>query len=97
MALDGCRIMRCDNLYSEDETLIRFINYFRRHHWLEQNVHLRGLSENSLFCKFYDFRRRIVGAILTIAIECCFPMPLEDRNDHDQIEHILTLILAKDV
>ena len=34
MALDAaCRIKRCDNLYSGEETLIRFINYFRRHHW----------------------------------------------------------------
>ena len=80
-------------------TLIRFINYFRRHHWLEHNVHLhlRGLSENSFFLYFYYFRRRIVDAILTIAIECCFPMPWEDRNEHDQIEHMLTLILAKDI
>ena len=84
--------MRCDNLYSGEETLIRFINYFRRHHWLEQNVHLRGLSENSLFCIFM-----ISDAILTIAIEYCFPMPSADRNDHDQIEHMLTLTLAKDV
>ena len=26
-----------------------------RHHWLEQNVHLRGLSENSLFGIFMIF------------------------------------------
>ena len=41
-------------LYSGDETLIRFINYLRRH-WLEQKVHLRGLSGNSLFCIFMIF------------------------------------------
>ena len=38
---------------------------------------------------FYDFRRRIVDAF-----EHCFPMHSEDRNDRDQIEHMLALILA---
>ena len=30
MVIDACRIKRCDNLYSGEETLMRFINYFRR-------------------------------------------------------------------
>ena len=93
MALEACRIKRCDNLYSGNETLIRFINYIRRHHWLEQNVHLRGLSENALFCIFIIFDDVLLMS-QTNAIEYCFPMHSEDRNDHDQIEH---MILAIDV
>ena len=95
MAIDACRIKRCDNLYSGDETLIRFINYLRRH-WLEQKVHLRGLSGNLLFCIFMIFDDVLLMPE-TIAIEYCCPMPSEDRNDHDQIEHMLTPILAIDV
>ena len=57
MAIDACRIKRCDNLYSGYETLIRFINYLRRH-WLEQKVHWK-----LIVLYFYDFRRRIVDAI----------------------------------
>ena len=72
MALEACRIKRCDNLYSGDETLIRFINYFRRHHWLEQNVRLRGLSENALFCIFIIFDDVLLMS-KTNAIEYCFP------------------------
>ena len=48
MVLDACRIKRFGNIYSEEETLMM-------HHWLEQNVHLRGLSEKSLFCIFMIF------------------------------------------
>ena len=93
MALDACRIKRCDYLYSGDENSIRSAASLAICKVLEQNAHLCGLSENSLFC-FYGFRRRFVDAI---NIEYCFPMPSEDRNDHDQIEHMLKLILAIDV
>ena len=63
---------------------------------LEQNVHLRGLSENSLFCIFMIFDDVLLMPG-TIAIEYCFAMHSEDRNDRDQIEHMLALILSIDV
>ena len=55
-----CRIKRCDNLYSEEEILIRFIIYFPAASLaickvLKQNTHTCGLSENSLFCIFMIF------------------------------------------
>ena len=101
MALDACRIKRCDNLYSGNETLIRFINYFRRHHWPYARFSSRmctctGYPKTHCFVFFMIF----VDVLLmpwTIAIEYCFPLHSEDRNDRDQIEHMLALILAMDV
>ena len=101
VALDACRIKRCDHLYSGDETLIRFINYFRRHYWpfarFSSRMRTCGVCPKyHCLVFFYDFRRRIVVAINNF-YRILFPMPSEDRDDHDQIEHMLTLILAIDV
>ena len=55
MVLDARRIKRCDNLYLGEETLMRSAVSLAICKVLEQNVHLRGLSENSLFCIFMIF------------------------------------------
>ena len=44
-----------DNLYSGEQTLMRSAASLAICKVLEQNVHLRGLSENSLFCIFMIF------------------------------------------
>ena len=41
---------------------------------------------------FYDFRRRIVDALNIVSL-----CTQKNRNDRDQIEHMLALILAIDV
>ena len=53
---------------------------------LKKKAHMRGLFENSLFCIFMIFDDVFLMPE-TIAIEYCFSMSSEDRDDHDQIEH----------
>ena len=99
MALDAGQIKRCDNLYSGDETLIRFITFG------DIIGHMQGYRAECaparsvrkfIVLYFYEFRRRIVDAINN-CYRILFPMPSEGRNDHEQIEYMLTLILAIDV
>ena len=77
----------CDNLYSGDfnEASLAICKV------LEQNLHLHGLSENSLFCIF------MISTTFCWCHNHCFPKHSEDRNDRDQIKHMLALILAIDV
>ena len=65
-------IKRCDNLYSGEETLMRFINYF--------GViigHMQGSRAECALARsvrklivlyFYDFRRRIVNALNIVSL-----------------------------
>ena len=49
VVLDACRIKRCENLYSGDETLIRSAASLAICKVLEQKAHLRGLFETHCF------------------------------------------------
>ena len=89
-------IKRCDNLYSGEETLKRFINYFRRHHWPYARFSSR-MCTCAVCPKTHCFVVLWFSTTYYWCLEHCFPMHSEDRNDRDQIEHMLALILAIDV
>ena len=89
-------IKRCDNLYSGEETLMRFINYFRSHHWPYARFSSR-MCTCAICPKTHCFVFLWFSTTYCWCVEHCFPMHSEDRNDRDQIEHMLALILAIDV
>ena len=86
MVLDACRIKRCDNLYSGEETLMR-------HHWP-----YAWFSSRMCTCAVYPKTQWFVFLwfsttyALNIVSLCT-----QNRIDRDQIEHMLALILAIDV
>ena len=66
MVLDACRIKRCDNLYSGEETLMR-------HHWpyarfSRAECALARSIRKLIVLYFYDFRRRIVDALNIVSL-----------------------------
>ena len=89
MVLDACQIKRRDNLYSREETLMR-------HHWPNARFSSR-MCTCAVYPKTHCFVFLWFSTTYCWCLEHCFPMHSEDRNDRNQIERMLALILAIDV
>ena len=67
-----------------------------RHHWPYERFSSR-MCTCAVYPKTHCFVFLWFSTKYCWCIEHCFPMHSEDRNDRDQIEHMLALILAIDV